>query len=795
MRAAFLCSVAAGPLLIWSSAASAQDVVTTSTAAATALQTGAPADDSAPVTAEPASSEGLEDIVVTAQRRAENLQRAAVAVSSVGGDLLQSASIVSPTQLTAVVPALQIAPSNSSFNFYLRGVGNVNGNALSESAIAFNFGGVYVGRPASTAAYFYDLERVEVLKGPQGTLYGRNATGGAINLIPKAPDYEFGGTLTAEYGNYDTLNLQGAINLPLSDKAAVRASGFVARHDGYLKDGTDDQKDYGGRLQAVFEPGDNLKIALLADYAHQGGRGGGATPVALGVNRRDGISSPAGQAFYESQVHSLGGRNFVGIPSVQYQDNDFFGVSATVDLKTDIGTFTIIPAYRRSEIDARSSTVGFVITEKDVTKEKSVEARFASEDLGPVKILVGGYYYDSDIVSPLFRVNNQFDLVSQNFRTGTSSQALFGRLTYEIDPSFRVTGGVRYTHEKKYLEGNHLSLTRVCLGGFGACPTAQPFDFLDSNPAVTVLPDGTVLPEVRPDGTIQVGSLIPRDLSVKFNRVTWRVGADWDVGPNSLLYASYETGFKSGGFFFTHDEGIYRPENIRAWTLGSKNRFFDNRVQLNLEAFYWTYKDQQISHVALDSQGTAVLPTENIGKATIRGIEAEAKFLATETTLLGVDFQYLDAKYDDFTYSVPNFGAPPYTTCPAVLAGVNYTVDCSGRRPPQAPKFTVNLSAEQTIPLPSDAEIKLTGRLHYQSTTLTSLEFVPEEYQSGYTTLDASVMYKSAGGRFSIGAFANNLTNRTVKAGTFIPPFSITGFAVALLRPPRTYGIRVGLDF
>lgn len=133
------------------------------------------------------TAEGLGDIVVTAQRREENLQRAAIAVDTVDAEMLRESSITNPAQLTALVPALQIFPLGASFNYYLRGVGNVNGNPLSESAIAFNFGGVYIGRPASSTAFFYDLERLEILKGPQGTLYGRNATGGAINVIPLRP--------------------------------------------------------------------------------------------------------------------------------------------------------------------------------------------------------------------------------------------------------------------------------------------------------------------------------------------------------------------------------------------------------------------------------------------------------------------------------------------------------------------------------------------------------------------------------------------------------------------------------
>lgn len=793
MKSRYLYSIGVCAIAIASqTAAAAQSSPGTETQAGSDVQTE-PAAVEEPATKNDA---GLEDIVVTAQRRSENLQRAAIAVSSVGGEAIRSASVVNPSQLTAIIPSLQISPLASSFNFYLRGVGNVNGNPLSESAIAFNYGGVYIGRPASSSAFFYDIERMEVLKGPQGTLYGRNATGGAINVIPKAPTYDFGGEFHLEVGNYGTVNAQAAVNVPLSSKAALRVAGFAARHDGYNRDGTDDQDDMGGRIQLLVEPTDDLKINIMADYASIGGNGTGATPIALGIDNRDGIGSPAGQAFYQAQIHVLGGRNFLPIPPISFQDNKFAGISSTIDWRTGIGTFTVIPAYRWSRIDSQTTSPGFVTTELSTTKETSLEARFASDPSRPLKLLLGGYYYDADTSVPLFMVNNQFDYTRQTFTTHNRSAATFGRITYEILPTLRVNTGVRYTHERKTLSGTDLILDRICLGGIGACPNAVGFPFGDRTvPAFTSLPDGTILPQFGADGTIQVGTQFAANRKVSVNRVTWRAGIDWDVGPDSLLYASYETGFKSGGFFFTHDQGVYRPEKIKAWTIGSKNRFLDDRLQLNLEAFWWTYIDQQISHVAVDSANTAVFVTENVGKATIRGVEADLQYLVAPQTLLSADVQFLDAKYDDFVYQFPNFGAPPATTCPFTLGGANYAIDCSGLRPPMSPKWTINLGIEQTFELANTGEVVLNGRMHYQSMTLTSLEFLPEEYQSSYATFDAAITYKSPANRFSIGAFINNITDKTVLGGSFIPPFSINSFSVGILRPPRTYGIRTGFKF
>lgn len=747
--------------------------------------------------ASPSSPGGIQDIVVTAQRRSENLQRAAIAVTAVNGDALRAAGVSDPKALTTLVPSLQVAGNNGAYTqFYLRGVGNVNANPLTESAVAFNYDGVYIGRPNSTTGYFYDLERVEVLKGPQGTLYGRNATGGAINVITRKPDFAFGADASAEYGNYDAVRLDGALNVPLSPVAAIRAAGIFVRHDGYMKDGTDDQHDYGGRIQLRVNPSDDLEILLSADYFHQGGRGAGGTPVDLGIDNRYGINSPEGQAFYHSLPNVLGGRNFLSVADNQYQRNNFWGVSANLSYSTDAGTFTIIPAYRRSSLDNVSTTDGFWIYDREKNEQTSVEARYASPESNPLRLLVGAYYYNEDNHVPTYLVNHQFDHYQAQFASTLDSYAGFARLTYALRDNVRVTGGIRYTHERKTLKANLQTIDRVCLAQYPNCPDAVPFPYDTAPIPVTRLPDGTIAPVPGADGTLQVGTEIAQDGAARFNRVTWRAGADWDITPRNLLYASFETGFKSGGFFLSGDEGVFKPETIKAWTLGSKNRFFDNRLQLNLEAFYWRYTDQQVSHLARDSAGTTIFATENVGRASFKGVELEAQFKPLRNTLLTADVLYLDARYKDFVYSVPNLGAPPASGCAVgALVGNSYSVDCSGRRPPQAPVWTINLGAQQTVPLANDANIVLNVRTHYQSSSLTALDFVADEYQQGYWMSDAQLTYNAAGGRWYAAAFINNIENTTVMGNGWQLPFSAASNVIAILRAPRTYGGRIGVRF
>ncbi len=748
------------------------------------------------VESEGAQSTGLEEIVVTAQRRSENLQKAAVAISAVSGDDLRSAGISRPTELTAIVPALQVAAASGPFSiFYLRGVGNFNSNALSDAAVAFNFNGVVIGRPSSTTGFFYDLQRVEVLKGPQGTLYGRNATGGAINVIAKAPDLDtLGGQFSAEYGNYDAIRLDGAINAPIGADTAIRAAAVYVKHDGYMKDGTDDQNDVGLRLSFKTAAIQDLTISVVADYFDQGGRGPGSTPLALGIDNRDGVSSLRGQQYYRSQPVSIAGRNFNGIPNVQSLNNHYWGISSTLEWAAPFGTVTIIPAYRKSSLNYVGTSPGFFVSLKEKDDQFTVEARIASDDSKPLRYVAGLFYYDETNKAPEYLVNAQYNISTQVFETGTESVAAFGRLTYELTDTFRLTAGGRYTIDDKIFKGTLSSFNKLCLPiPTARCPAAQQFPYNAGLPTFTRVGSAAV-PQANPaEGTLVVGTFIDSNDSAKFKRFTWRAGVEWDIAPQSLFYASYETGFKSGGFFFSNDARVYRPETIKAFTVGSKNRFLDNRLQLNLELFHWRYTDQQISHTTQDSTGTIVFATENVGRATMKGAEIETRFLLTPHTTLSADVQYLDAKYNNFTYNVPRSYPLSITGCaqgpatPTLL-----TLNCSGFRPPNAPEWTINLSAQQAIPV-GDGELVLAARTHFQSRTLTGLEFSAIENQPSYWMHDASITYSAAQDRFYVTAFINNISDEAVLGNTF--PATLSSFIVGSIRPPRTYGLRAGFNF
>lgn len=741
-------------------------------------RTGAPTEgqtaNSTPADVAPEQVDGLADIVVTAQRREETLQRTALAVSAVSGEALAKANVTDVTSLTKLVPSLIVQPATgTSVGFYLRGVGSLVGNAFTENPVAFNYGGVYVARPAALLGTFYDLQRVEVLKGPQGTLYGRNATGGAINVIPNRPVLGRRSLdLSVETGNYKSIRTQAAVNLPLGPTLALRLAGQVASRGPYLSDGYDDEVGQAARGSLLFTPSSAVSLLLSADYFHQGGRGPGAvlaqgalTPNAPPASARVGASDPRSLAVLNADYPALFVPGLVRAPANDgYVDSRFWGVSADIDVDLGFAKLTVLPAYRDSRPNYLSYSGGYYARVNESARQTSVEARLASSAGGPFNYVIGGYFFNED-QSGL----NDFNpgLITRTTfspKLTNRSYAGFGQATYAILTGFRLVAGGRYTHETKKQD------TVLTQTSFGVGPTSR------------ALGDAT------------------------FNKFTYKAGFEWDVAPRNLLYANVATGFKSGGFFIAALDNAYRPENITAYTVGSKNRFLGNRLQFNVEGFYWKYKDQQVNFIGpIRTSATTIgtgLVTTNAGRSRIFGAEAELSLQATKLDLFSANLQYLNGKYTEFSFlnSSPN-GAPPRTTCVTTPStgiaipapGRAFLVDCAGKPQINSPRVSVNLSYEHSFVLTGAFELVAGARSKIEGSRFLSPEYLPEERQGGYTQSDAFLTLSNKDDRYSITAFVNNLENSTVLAGTAVRP--ILPLVYNILRAPRTYGVRAAFSF
>nr|WP_053000103.1 TonB-dependent receptor [Sphingomonas sp. Y57] len=701
----------------------------------------------------------IQDIVVTAQRRSENLQRSSLAISVVDGAALQRMGVSQAQDLTTTTPGLQVAQYGPLVQTYIRGVGDSSGNPTAVSPVAYNIDGVYIARSESIGTNFYDLERIEVLKGPQGTLYGRNASGGAINLITRRPTLDqFDGHASLEIGNFSARRLEGGMNLPLGPTVALRVAGNLVRRDGYLSDGTSDDRQTAGRARLLWQPSPAVSLLLNTDFAHIGGIGGGFVylPRRPGSGAREGTLDPRAQQYLLSFNPAL-------VPSVRpFQDGDFANASAEFNADLGFATMTVLPAYRHVKYQNFVHS-GFIVGQATNSDQLSLEARLSRAGTA-LKWVAGLYYFREKqdaqttiIASPFIQDVDFF------FHPDTRSYAAFGEATVTITDSLRAIGGLRYTSDRRKMTGvadDHiLSLMRPFAGG------------------------------------------------KRFTRVTWKAGAEYDLSDRNMLFATASTGFKSGGVNQEVAPNIYRPEKLTAFEVGSRNRFLDNRLQVNVELFYWKYDDHQETTITLDNSFFVNLRVVNAGKATIKGGNIDIVARPTANGTLRASLEYTDAVYGQFAFPTIDsafgiqFFDPRSTGCgigPAVAGplpgSTGRTIDCSGKRLPRAPKWSGNIGYDHSFAISDRSKIVLSVDMQLASWRWLWTSFNGSSRASGYTVANASASFVTADDRLSFTAFVRNLNDGRAYQGGFTNPYVANLFA-ATINPPRQYGGRVSYKF
>lgn len=786
-----------------------------------------------------ADSDGIADIIVTAQRKEESLQKAAIAIDAVSGSDLAQRGIANALDITKAVPAISFpAPGGNISSIFVRGVGNITTSSYVDPAVTPSYDGVVLGRGGGVfGAAFYDLERVEVLKGPQGILYGRNATGGAVNVIPVRPKIDKNGMgFNLGYGNFDAVDVDAHVNLGVSGNSALRLGGAYSVRDGYNRDKTDDLKRESVRAQFLIEPSSDVSLRLGADYTHLGGKGiggsyigrftpngaGGYALVPSGLDESEGFNTPAANAFRQQHLGAPAFAFLRPLNAEQKQGSTYWGVNAELNWNTSIGKVTIIPAYRESKDNTLFYGPAF---NTSMTNEKinqgSFEARLAGST-GIIDYILGGFYFHEK-VDANNQYNQEFVLPIVDYRHKTDSYALFGQLTANVSDRFRLIGGARYTHDKKSINGLINNFITFCGGpppalvtppaSFGrgcATPGNMPYypNLLNQTDTVNWLKANNwiaanstaqagyqVFPLVNGVGAI-LKTYNPVKDTLGFSRLTWKGSAEFDITDRNLLYATVETGYRAGGLQMTESKTQYKPEFITAYTIGSKNRFLGNRVQLNLEAFLWKYRDQQITYFTVDTSGTLINSSENAGRATIKGLDADLLVKATSSTTLNAKVQYLDAEYDDlhlYTAAPRDNFACPFTFTGGTAGGAPVKdFNCSGNPLLFSPKWTVNLGGEQVVPLGEKLELVANIDTAWRSQQWGAFEYLAFEKIPGYWTTDASLTLRSPGDNWSLTGYVRNLEN---KRRNLTPQSAPSGFAVGHYTAPRTYGLRLSGNF
>jgi iron complex outermembrane recepter protein len=699
---------------------------------------------------------GLGEIVVTAQKRAQNLQDVPISVTAFDGTAIREAGFTNSLSIGDQVPNLEIKTFGGVPNIFIRGVGNNDFNASSIGPISIYRDDVVVASTGSQIFSLFDLERIEVVRGPQGTLFGKNTTGGAIQYFSKLPDGVLEGNARVGYGRFNLFEAEAAASLPLAEGLSLRVAGIVRRRDGekfnlFTGDRVIDVDEAAARAILRWQPTSDTDIRLSvgggrdrSDYLQN-------KPVGT-INGADlfGYSDP-----FPDNPNLL---NFNG-QSRNHSDNVF----VNLNIAHSFGDFTFksISGFDKSEVDNRVDVDGgtkrvdeitFLTDAEQVTQEFQL-----AYDHGPLNAIVGLYYFqedldadsNADLLGELTFAQGALPLITQASRKNRA-YAIFGQATYAVLPTLRFTLGGRYTIDR--VRATHRA---DLVSGF-----------FDAN-----IPDGAPL------------ALVPfAALRDTFKSFTWRVAADLDITDDILAYASADRGFKAGGFNIGIITSLAErtqvdPEYLTSYEIGLKTTLFDRRLRLNLSAFYYDYTDLQV--LSVNRQAGSAVPTlglDNAADATIKGIELEATAAPIRWLDLGLNFGILDAKYKNYLSGAID----PVTGNPR---------DFSGNRMPGAPKFTLSAFAQVTVPVGRfetrwRAEYSYTGKKFYnnaQDDLISSGE--------GYGLLNLRFAFADPDQGWELAAWGRNVTGKAY----IVDATDTSGFGFV----PRYFGERAtyGAEF
>ena len=686
-----------------------------------------------------AQSGGLEEIVITAEKRTAGLQSTPIAVNAVAGDALTQQGVNSLVTIDKLVPAMVIERTVAGMEVDIRGVEAVDTNPTSESPNAVYVDGAVIAHPTGYDGILFDIARVEVLKGPQGTLYGRNSNGGAVNIITNRPANEFSAQGTVEYGSYDLISASGALNLPLTDTLAARVAFQSYSHDGYLKSGLDDADQRAARLELLWRPDDRQSLLITGDMEKIGGKGSGAGNV-TGFVPLPGSTGPA--AYIPSDPRD--DRHYDGPNATLYHyDSRNFGVMAQYDYSFDFATWTTQVAHREFESNPNTQflPLGTWVNVPATFKSYSFESRLTSANSRQLDWIVGAYGFlnrDTGTLN-LFTTPDYSPaavplLILGNPSERTDSWAIFGQSTYTpdwLDNRAHLTLGGRYSADHKVAD----VFTTYPAFGFNLSG-----HYADSWDAFT-------------------------------NKVTF----GYDVLPNSLVYVTRATGYEAGGFAYgTTPE--FKPEYITDYEFGAKNRFFSNRLQVNLEGFYYKYKNFE-SSVAPVVNGFPSPTVANAGTATYKGLSAEIQVLPTDADMLKFSVARYYARYGEFDVSALYPSVPSFTN----------------QHIPDVPNWTGNFSYDHTWQLAAgslDAQAFVRFRgYQLMSQAFTNTPNALYITDSPWAMLDLSLRYEAPASKWSVSGYVRNVTNALRPITERYDTSS--GMIVSNFYPPRTIGVIV----
>jgi iron complex outermembrane receptor protein len=683
----------------------------------------------------------LEEVVVSAQRRSEKLQDVPISVEAFNSKELAAAGINGTADLPVLTPGLVFGSQAGTAQPFLRGVGTVAVGPGIENPVALYVDNVYYGAAAGGIMSFNNIERVEVDKGPQGTLFGRNATGGLIQVTTKDPSHTFGGTVSATYGDYATAGTDFYVTGGLTDNlAADFAVHFQHQGDGFGENIVTGQpvgktQDLAARNKWLLKTSDGTELTLILDY--------GVTHFVPNYTAAPGTTALGAPATPLSSQDIAGIYNPIG-------DTHQGGASLHVQHDLDFARLVSVTAYRRTILEVQGSAQltadpAFGISTIGYIKNAQISQEFQLLSLSDSRInwTAGTYLYADDagetpalvvtggLISPL----TYLDIYDHQ---KAYSAALYGQATTAVAAATNLTIGLRYTVERRDIRGN------------------QSLGF----------PDGSSLTTADAEHKI-------------FDKPTWRLALDHHFTPDVMGYLSYNRGFKSGGF----NDGLFptsefSPEVLDAYEVGEKATLFDRHLSVDASGFFYNYKNIQ----AFQYFENGSVYVYNAGAARLYGLDFDAKLKLSESLSLTTGLEAMHTNYTSFPTAA--------ISSPVPGGGTSYTIgSAKGHRLPLTPNLTLSVTGDYLIPLATLGDLTLSATYSYSD----GFYGEPDNRlrQPSYHVVNAQVFWNSSDQLYKVRFWGKNLTNAEYTSSLGSQPNG--DFAV--FNPPRTYGVTISRNF
>lgn len=729
--------------------------------------------DAARSAAEGASVTGIEDIIVTASRRSETLKEVPTAISAYGGEQMKSQQILSLTDVSSISPNIQITSFATNANVAIRGIGNSQIGAGADPGVAVHVDGVYLAQPGLGVATFLDVQRVEILRGPQGTLFGRNATGGAVNIVPSTPSTSFEAGIDAAFGVDPAMIRSSAFaSGPLTQDGTLLGRVAVMQNwnKGFTRNGNPAAGGQAGssslvprrldnldvsaiRAQLEWRPSEIFKARLSAEYQRENDNGMAAF--------MGGTPDPAQQLPIFIQGFATGDpKRRIAYANMGAKNLDAYMVNLFTETSIGGGDLKTTLSYahgdNQTNQDGDGTSFDFTNTGyRDRSRQYYAEALYASDAGRPFNYVLGANYFDGkqtqNVAVPVAGFSTGLDLngdgVVDTLYNGqvlpvgdllpvtalsggtirTRSYAAFAHAQYELAPGGKVFAGGRYSHDRKSeLEYNSFAGTQ--------------------------------------------------SQKRSWSKFTYEIGASYAFSPQVTGYAKYASGYKSGGFA-TGSFGLpVDPETNKSIELGLKGSYFGGRLQSNIAAFHMKYDNLQVSQVR--GTGSAL---SNAAKATIDGVELELSVRPVDGMHIGLTGAYTHARFDEFT---TEDSARPYLG----------TLQLAGNLLPQAPRWNGSIDWKYDLPL-SVGTITPEARYDWKSRMYFSEFNTDVSSQKAIGQLNLYLHYKSDDGRWSGSLFATNVTDAVIKNNVLIVSALLGSLGITNYRPGRQLGVSVGYHF